>query len=277
MNIFDEEELLSLNKGTKRREKRAKLYEGVVDILNELDDKQSMKSEVEKNNEAVFNEEVNQAVKNNKMEEAKVLNETSMLEEQVAEDMFVQFLVEATVESLNIDKQLIDHNQEYVSAKVKDFYKGVKHLLNFNNNVSADIVASFNKSARRVNEEVSFATAYSHLEPLSIVVKEKVARVIEEEKAMADLESKLEENVYAHDVEVRMTLFREMEIENVKEAVRELEEAGKEIVKEDVMLVSFYETVVEYTMLEVFNTLELLPFNQDLCINRKHKRFKEIL
>lgn len=277
-DIFLDEDLMSLN-GTRRKERRQRFQESMDSFYTEMNNKDRMRAELAKNNENVFMEEINMSLIKDDAKEKKFLNESAMLEDDMTEDLFVGFLCEAVIDSLNIDKELVDHNREYTEDKVKSFFKATKGFMNFSNTVTSDIIASFKQSTKRTakHEAVGFASAYCHLEPLTLVVKEKVARVIEEEKVMADLEAQLEENVYAHDVDVRMTLFREMQIENVKAAIAEQEEAGKEIVNEDIMLMSFYETVVEYTMLEVFNTLELINFSTDNYSANKTRRCINIM
>lgn len=280
-DIILDEELIKLT--GKRKDRQDKLRDSMNSLYEDTRNKDLMREELNRNSENVFKEEINMNLRKESVEEMKCLNESAMLESDMVEDLFADFLCEAVVASLNIDKDLVAHNRAYTDDKVKAFFKATKGLMKFDNNVASEVVNSFKQATKRdtkkdigKKEEAGFAKAYSHLEPLSMVVKEKVAKVIEEEKIMADLESQLEENIYAHDVDVRMTLFREMQIENVKEAVKEAEEAGKEIVNEDIMLISFYETVVDYTMLEVFNTLELLEFKEDNYTANKTRRYKSI-
>ena len=280
-NIFLDEDLIKLT--GKRKARQEKLRDSMNSLYEDTCNKDLMREELNRNSENVFKEEINMNLRKESVEEMKCLNESAMLENDMVEDLFVDFLCEAVVASLNIDKNLVAHNRAYTDDKVKAFFKATKGLMKFDNNVSSEVINSFKQATKRdtkrdisKKEEAGFAKAYSHLEALSMVVKEKVAKVIEEEKIMADLESQLEENIYAHDVDVRMTLFREMQIENVKEAIKEAEEAGNEIVNEDIMLISFYETVVDYTMLEVFNTLELLEFKDDNYTANKTKRYKNI-
>lgn len=275
MNNFFDEELVD-QRGTITFDKRRKFREGVENFIDaKLNDERTI-NEVYKNEEEVLKEELNLSIYDRFKadEELTHLNESTEVLAEGTEDLFVDILCETVIRALNIDADLVEDNREQITDKVKGLYQAFREEINLEGSqVVVDLIGRCRECATTFDIDKHDAL-YEEADNIAMIVKEKVATVIEEEKQMSKLEIMKEENQYSCSVDIKLTLFKEMEIENVKQAIKECGER-ENITKENLLLMSFYETVVDYTLLETFNTLRMLEFNNEMYNDSSRKRLIE--
>lgn len=276
MGNFDflDEDLLNL-KGTTTYEKREKFLEGLENFIDSKETNDKTINEAYKNKELVLQEELNLAFyeRFNKVEEVSqeeiALKESALNNLNEANELFMDVLAESVVRALNIDEKLVEANRSEIVTKVKDFYTEMADYIDLEASpVVYDLVKRCSASASSFDIEKRDAL-FEEADKIALIVKEKVARVIEEEKNMSKVELMKEENAYSTSVDIDLTLFKEMEITNVKQAIQEC--ADRELDKNTIMLMSFYETIVDYTLVETFNTLKMLHFNEEMYLDSSRK------
>lgn len=273
-NFFDEE--LVDQRGTITFEKRRKFREGVENFIDEKLNNEKVIKEAYNNEELVLKEELNLSVYDRFKEDEELtnLNESTELLNEGTEDLFVDVLCETVIRALNIDEVLVEDNREQITDKIKGVYTAFQEEMNFEGSqVVVDLVTKCKECATTFNIDKHDAL-YETADAIAMIVKEKVATVIEEEKTMSKLELMKEENEYSSTVDIKLTLFKEMEIENVKQAINECGDR-EGITKENLLLMSFYETVVDYTLLETFNTLRMIDFNTEMYKDSSRRRLVE--
>lgn len=275
MNNFFDEELVD-QRGTITFEKRRKFREGVENFIDgKLNDERIIR-EAYRNEEEVLKEELNMSIYDRFKEDEEVsyLNESTEVLAEGTEDLFVDILCETVIRALNIDSELVEDNREQITDKVKGVYTAFQEEINFEGSqVVVDLVTKCRECATTFDID-KHDSLYETADAIAMIVKEKVARVIEEEKTMSKLEIMREENEYNCSVDIKLTLFKEMEIENVKQAIQECGDR-ENITKENLLLMSFYETVVDYTLLETLNTLRMIEFNNEMYRDTSRRRLRE--
>lgn len=270
-NFFDED--LVDQSGTITFEKRRRFREGVESFIdNKLSDEKTI-NEVYKNEEQVLKEELNLSIYDRFKEDEEITNLTESTETltEGTEDLFVDILCETVIRSLNINDSLISDNRDQITEKVRGLYTELQEELNFEGSqIVVDLVGKCRECAVTFDID-KHDSLYEDADSIALIVKEKVAKVIEEEKKLSKLEIMKEENEYSTAVDIKLTLFKEMEIENVKQAINECANR-KEITKDNLLLMSFYETIVDYTLLETFNTLRMINFNTEMYNDTSRRR-----
>lgn len=260
--------------GSKALERHNKIQNGIDNILCEKINKQNAIDAVNKNKEEVFREEVQQGAfeSNGTSIIDSLLTEESIIEEQPVEDLFIDVLGECVINALNINEELIEDNRSAIMEKVSGIYEAFKEEIDLTASpVVFDLVTKCNECNNTFDIDAQ-NSLYEEAAKIGELVKAKVGQVIIEEREISNLEMLEEES--GTGVDVRLTLFKELEIANVKDALSQYSENTK-MDKDSIMLMSFYETVVDYTIMETLNTLKMLEFNKDMYNTSARRPLKE--
>lgn len=244
-------------------EKKTRIQDGIADILNDRLNEETTRKAVRDNNDEVFKESLYMSAyeKNGTSLIDELLSEETEEEVGAVEDIFLDVLSECVINGLNINEDLIEDNRAGIIEKVQGVYNAFKEDINLNGSpVVFDLVTKCDECSKTCDIEKQGAL-YEQAVEIGELIKAKVGQVIKEEREISNLE-KLNESAPT-GVDLRLTLFKEMEIENAKAAIKEYSEDSR-VDNESIMLMSFYETVVDYTILETFNTLKMLEFNKEM-------------
>lgn len=275
--MFNDLDQSLLMKNSKyKREKNARIREGISSFLESTFQEFETMQEAYKTNEKVLMEEVNVAVKDRYTSKEdlalKALNEEMECLNESAEKLFVDLLTETVIRALNIDKVLIEDNKEAITEKVTGLFYGLQEDIDLTKCGAVTTLIENCLECSKTFDIEKHDRLYEDIDNIALIIKEKVAKVIEEEKTMSDIEIKKEEDCYSTAIDIKLTLFKEMEIENVKQAIKE---SAEDTNKEDLLLMSFYETVVDYTILETFNTLKLVEFNPEMYKDNSRRKQRD--
>ena len=279
--MYIDEELANI-KGTVRSTRKNKLRMGIEEFIDNRLNNEKVITESYKTMNNVFKEDLDLSVRdtyyNKEDAAAAVLTEAANVLTEDTEELFLDLLSETVLRALNIGEKLIEENRAQITEKTKGFYKESIDIINLEGSqVVVDLINNCRKSSTNFDIEKHDAL-YEEVDKIALIIKNKVANVITEEKQMSKLEIMKEDEKYSTAVDIKLTLFKEMEIENVKQVIKEC--ADKTMSKENILLASFYETVVDYTLLETFNTLRMIEFNNEMYEDRARKnkmRFDDLI
>ena len=273
MNNFFDENLLN-QKDTITFKKKRRIADNIESFLDEkLNNEKSIK-EAYRNKDEVLKEEFNINIKERfiKEEKTEVLSEEAENILNDTEELLEDVLSEIVIRALNINEKLIEENREIITEKVKGFYELMEEHINLE---ASQLVINIVDKCKRCAESFDIElreSLFEDVDKIALILKSKVNNVINEEKILSELELLKEEENFSHPADVRLTLFKEMEIENVKLALKEAADNNRNLNKETILLMSYYETVVDYTMLEMFNTLKLITFETEMYKDQSRKR-----
>jgi hypothetical protein len=207
--------------------------------------------------------------------------EKQRFNEENKQGLLEHFLFNVINESLLLDKDIKSMNKEYMSAKVKGVVGHLVQGKNFDRiqsmtlqNVMESIdyhieaMFKFKEDAEQVSviRESYMNDVKTYVQYVSEAVKEKVTDVVKEEKQFSTIVNESETEFKGND-----TLFRSIQLENVKQAIKE-EEATE--VNEVVMARAFAESLFDYTLLETLNTLQLIQLDEQQLRNGLPRFFK---
>jgi hypothetical protein len=193
--------------------------------------------------------------------------------------LFEGFVSDVIKESLLIDEDLLELNEEYIDGQIKGIVTELvnegllenlpksitmKNVLEDAEYYSEALYNSRNEEDKiqelqeAFNEKTNTYKLY-----VSEVIKSKIASVVKNEQTSASL---------AESTELREqsdSLFKSLQVKNVK-AILNLE--GKEQIDEVVMESAFGETLVDYTILESLHTMKLVEFDTQV-LRKEYKHF----
>lgn len=257
--------------------RRRKFNEGIENILNKRNKENEDELLLEQNkNDLFLNEICNNAYSEIQKVET-ILTESDKITANSVNDLFKSFLIETVIDSLNIKKDLIDINRNDISNKIAGVYDALEEEFDFNNPVVSDVVT---KCSKAINEKMNAFSILDYLaedmEKVSSIIKGKVSKVLREEKEISNIELLKEEGNYSKPVDTTVTLFKEMLMTTVKSSLKEIETLNESYTNEEIMTASYLETVVDYTILEALNTLELINFNEESYLNCANRKVKNV-
>lgn len=237
MNNFFDENLLN-QKDTITFKKKRRIADNIESFLDEkLNNEKSIK-EAYRNKDEVLKEEFNINIKERFIKEEK----TEVLSEEVenilkdTEELLEDVLSEIVIRSLNINEKLIEENREIITEKVKGFYELMEEHINLE---ASQLVINIVDKCKRCAESFDIElreSLFEDVDKIALILKSKVNNVINEEKILSELELLKEEENFSHPADVRLTLFKEMEIENVKLALKEAADNNRNLNKETILL-----------------------------------------
>lgn len=248
-------------------QKRRQLSDNIEKFLEESIEHEKTLNEIYANEDKIFMEEVNMNIMSKKEKEVNVLlNEATNKYNNSIDDLFKSFLSECTIDALNIESNLINENRTEIVEKISGVYDSLKEEFSYNNLLIANVK---DKCKQAIKENLNAFKILDLLEEdiknISLIVKEKVAKVLDEESMISDIEIKNEEGNFNTTLNTSSTLFKEMYMTNVKSTVKELETLQETVnySKDDIIESSYLETVVDYTILEMLNTTKLIDFKDN--------------
>jgi hypothetical protein len=207
--------------------------------------------------------------------------EKQRFNEENKQGLIEHFLFNVINEALLLDKDVKSMNKEYMTAQVKGVvghlvqggkFNGVQSmtLQNVMESIDYHIDAMFkfkeDASQVEVIRKSYMGDVQGYVGYVSEAVKDKVAEVLKTEKQFSTLVNESEEEFKGND-----TLFRTIQLENVKLAIKE-EEATE--VNEAVMSRAFAESLFDYTLLETLNTLQIIQLDEEQIRNGLSRFFK---
>jgi hypothetical protein len=211
-----------------------------------------------------------------RMEKAKFFAEN-------VEELLEHFLFNVVNEALLLDTDVKSLNKEYMTQKVSgvvgNLVKGGKFnklpsatMKNIMESIEVHIDAMFavKEDAEQVKvvRESYINDITGYVNYVSECVREKVAEVVKTEQKISTSINESTESVDVPD-----TLFKAIQIENVRQAM--LEEQATEI--NDVVLAkAFCESLFEYTLIESLNTLRIVEFDAQQLRNGVGRFFKGV-
>lgn len=277
------------NAGTKTQKKELNRFKKTVDFLNEQTESERMSDSIKKVNEVSMLETAFQSfAEKNKKENRLVLAEKAKIEKENTFNIFKETFANIVLESLPIDKQNVDNNREEIKEKVFGFVEDMREELVMNGILVEEVTNIAREGVMLVEQtklsEGEVLTEGTKLEEDTIssniekvlfnneailettgtisglveIIKEKVNKVLDNEKIFSEALLIKEEGKL--NVEMYDTLFRKIQIENVKLALKECEEGTS---NEDIMQIALYETIVDYAILEAANTMNMLNVNKE--------------
>lgn len=283
-------------KGTKTHNMEIARRNKMLEYIKEETELEKFKGDINKIQEESLLESSLQNFIREKRDMNYLLNESYKIVEENSLSIMKESFAKVVLESLPIDKDSINANESEIREKATGFIEKLHEnanifiesfLLEEVNSISENIVLLkestriegniLNESSslfeeENINEDLCKLNEENVFMELTETIKGKVKKVIAEEKLFAEaieLNEKGETNVNLFN-----TTFKEIQFENVKLALEEC----KGLNKEDIMETAFYETVVDYTILEAANTMKLFETN-DLFLKRNkkiHKNPKEL-
>jgi hypothetical protein len=209
------------------------------------------------------------------------LMEKARFNEENKQGLIEHFLFNVVNEALLLDKDVKNLNKDYMSSKIKGV---VGHLVqggrfdqihsmtlqNVMESIDYHIDAMF-KFQEDFGQVESIRESYmndvkGYVGYVSEAVKEKVADVVKSEREFSNVVNESEKEFKGND-----TLFRSIQIENVKHAIKE-EEATE--INSTVMARAFAESLFDYTLLEALNTLQVIQLDEQQLRNGMSRFFK---
>lgn len=247
--------------------RRRQLSENIEKYFEERMEYEKTLNEVHSNENKVFLEEINMNIMSDRQKEVNtILNESAVKYNNSVEELFKSFFTETVIDALNIDSELINENRSNIIDKIHGIYESLKEEFSYDNILMSDVRIKCDKAIKEnLNAFKTLDLLEEDIRNISLIIKEKVAKVLDEESEISDIEIKNEEGNYDQVVLSSSTLFKELYMENVKSTVSEIESLNESTVysNDDIMESSYLETVVDYTILEALNTTRLIEFRDN--------------
>jgi hypothetical protein len=213
-----------------------------------------------------------------KREQRKAFVEQMSRNYQFVENMLIESLCEMFYESIILDESFKDQFSESILAAGEEFFKesfnhNIINLKSFSESDSLTMrqlyrvcehtLACITEDAEQ-NEailEAAKAKRKESVDKVADAVKTKVAKVVKNEKEIADANKEHLESlkVQEHVIQRREvpSLFKSIMVSNSRNP---LSESGSESNTVDMKMV-FAESIIQYTLLEMMNTTKLLNLN----------------
>lgn len=284
MNYFNDKDKLISTHDTDFSKKRQENFEKMVNILEGYDTEREIDNAIDIKEDRILNEDFHNTLKT-ELNKTRIINEnrTRRLNENatfidnnfdnVCRDLFFY----TVYESLLIDDSIKTDNFNYIRESSDKFFNDMmkRGCISIKENSGfSDII---NTAMRIMNEELnsdSFSlenvvkkTVLSEDMMLFFAtesIKYKTAECVKNEKRCSVLKEELmAENKY---VDPSKTLFRYLFENNIQSIIDESGETNGEKIQD----LSLIETILDYTILEAANTLQIVSFGLNLnnVINR---------
>jgi len=271
MQYFHEENILSTY-NTKAAQKRRERLAKTNNLLESFDSLRETDEIIELKKEKALKESFYETIKNKHQMEKKdhyeVQQKMNYMNEQVdnlAKDLFFYIVYE----SLNVDDVIKNSNFQYIREQCNDFYDGFNSTGNLSIKEGSGFDDLFQTGLMFLREELiennscdlgrvlqntvnkeNFLTFYA-TESISL----KTAKSVNDEKKGSIIkESLIQEEKY---VDPSKSLFRYLLENNIQEVIDETSLTDPDNIQDTAML----ETILDYTIMEAANTLQLVTFN----------------